>query len=126
MAYTFQAHQAVPQRVIKVIGEDIKAKFAYQLSQYKGMGDDWVEMLLKDFDNALQAIADENSKVVDGYRLKESSVKEIAEFLRIGKRIAAIKEFRYATGEGLKEAKHFIDKFQTGDQGYIEFLNAFS
>jgi hypothetical protein len=125
VAYIFIAHQVVPQSVIKAIEKDIKNEFTKQLTQYKGMGDDWVEMLLKDFDIALQNVADKNFKSADGYRLKQSSALEIANFLKNGKKIEAIKEFRLATGEGLRESKHFIDKFQTGDQGYIDFLNAF-
>lgn len=46
-----------------------------------------------------------------------SNVKAIADCLRSGLKIAAIKEVRYQAGWGLKEAKEYIDKY-TGESGF--------
>lgn len=47
-----------------------------------------------------------------------SNVGIIADCIRDGKKIAAIKEVRAQTGWGLKEAKHYVDKYTVHGSHY--------
>lgn len=125
-SYIFQTYQRVPARVIKAIGQDIKRNMFLRLRHMNQ--DDLLQMGL-DFDMAIDQVASEHAPSVDGYRLTDKQVGVIADLIKMGKSIGAIKEFRYATGEGLREAKHFIDKFTKGrnaEEAFILFTNAFS
>jgi ribosomal protein L7/L12 len=127
-SYMFQTLQSVPQRVINKIGQDILTNFEIRL---KGHSIDITEKrdILMDLQMAVDQVASEHAPSVDGYRLTDKQVIVIGDLIRMGKPIGAIKEFRYATGEGLRESKNFIDKFTKGrsfEEAFIHFTNAFS
>ena len=125
-SYIFQTYQRVPERVIKAIGQDIKRNMFLRL---RHMGQDALLQLGLDFDMAIDQVASEHSPCVDGYRLTDKQVGEIGDLIKMGKNIGAIKEFRFATGEGLREAKAFIDKFTQGrssEEAFILFTNTFA
>lgn len=125
-SYIFQTYQQVPERVIKAIGEDIKRNMALRL---RYMESDQLMEIMANFDLAIDQVASEKSPSVDGYRLTDRQVGDIAEYIRIGKPIDAIKEFRMATSAQLREARDFIYKFTQGrssEEAFIYFTNAFS
>ena len=125
-SYMFQTYQRVPRRVIKAIGEDIKANFMRRNCHLDH--EDQIKLSVE-LDLAIAQIADEHSPSVDGYRLADKVVSVIADLIRNGKPIAAIKEFRAATGEGLRESKDFIDKFTKGrswEEAFLMWTNTFA
>ena len=125
-SYMFQTYQQVPERVIRAIGEDIKKNMALRLRYLEA---DKLMDVMVDFDLAIDQVASEKSPSVDGYRLTDLQVGNIAEQIRIGKPIDAIKEFRMATSAQLREARDFIYKFTQGrssEEAFIMFTNAFS
>jgi len=125
-SYMFQTYQRVPRRVIQVIGEDLKSNFLRRMVHHSH------EELIRmshDFDMAISQLADEHSPSVDGYRLSDTIVGVIGDLLRMGKPIAAIKEFRAATSADLLTAKHFIDRFTKGksaEESFLLWTNTFS
>ncbi len=124
--YMFQTYQKVPARVIKAIGKDIKANLELRL---RHLDQETQRAIAHDFDMAVDQVSDENSPSVDGYRLTDKQVAEVADCIRNGKPISGIKEFRYATGAGLSESKQFIDKFTKGhswEEAFMMFTNAFA
>lgn len=126
MSYMFQTFQQVPTKTIKAIGIDIKNNFFMRL---RHIDDRLLQEIAHEFDMAVNQVADENGITVDGYRLNDDQVSAIGQLLKLGKPIAAVNEFRYATGVGLREAKDFIDKFSKFKDPYeafILFTNAFA
>jgi ribosomal protein L7/L12 len=126
MSYMYQSFQQVPTKTIKAIGIDIKNNFFMRV---RHLPDKLLQEMAHEFDMAVNQIGDENGITVDGYRLNADQVSAIGQLLKLGKPIAAIKEFRYATGVGLREAKDFIDKFskfKDPDEAFILFTNAFA
>ena len=78
--------------------------------------------------STIQAYAAHSEKSCDGWRLDPHQAQTIASEMRKGRKIMAIKEFRGATGAGLRDAKEFIEKFGengTGDVAAMEFMNVF-
>jgi len=124
MSFMYQSYQKVPGRVIKAIGEEIQRNFELRIRASRSTEE--INDLLTNFELAIAQVSTENAPSVDGYKLCDQVVAEIGELLRQNKRIPAIKEFRMATGAGLREAKYFIDKFASGEEGFIQFTNAFS
>lgn len=125
-SYMFQSFQRVPRRVIEAIGKDIRANFMRRMVHLDH--EDLIRMG-HDFDMAISQIADEHCPSVDGYRLTDKVVSVIADLLRMGKPIAAIKEFRAATGEDLRKSKDFIDKFSRGkspEEAFMMWTNTFA
>ena len=125
-SYMFQTYQVVPQRVIKAIGQDIMKNVMLRM---RHLEDKEAVQLVHEIEMAIDQVASEHSPSVDGYRLTDKQVGEIGELIKIGKPIGAIKEFRFATGAGLREAKTFIDKFTTGrsyEEAFMMFTNSFS
>jgi len=124
MSFMYQSYQKVPGRVIKAIGEEIQRNFELRIRASRSTEE--INDLLTNFELAIAQVSTENAPSVDGYKLCDRAVAEIGELLRQNKRIPAIKEFRMTTGAGLREAKYFIDKFASGEEGFIQFTNAFS
>ena len=125
-SYMFQSYQRVPRRVIQAIGDDIKKNFLYRMVHHS---EQELMRMSHDFDMAISQIADEHCASVDGYRLTDRQVDVIADLLRIGKPIGAIKEFRAATGEDLRKAKNFIDRFtkgKTSEEAFLLWTNTFA
>lgn len=125
-SYMFQTYQRVPQRVIKAIGQDIKKNIMLRM---RHLEDGEALQLLHEIEMAIDQVSSEHAPSVDGYRLTENQVAVIGDLIRMGKPIGAIKEFRHATGEQLREAKNFIDKFTKGrsfEEAFIVFTNSFS
>lgn len=54
---------------------------------------------------------DFGSGLVNGQVIPFTNVNAIAAEIRLGRKIAAIKELRSQTGWGLKESKEYIDKY---------------
>jgi hypothetical protein len=57
---------------------------------------------------------DFGSGLVNGQVIPFTNVNAIAAEIRLGRKIAAIKELRSQTGWGLKESKEYIDKYTDG------------
>lgn len=125
-SYMFQSYQRVPRRVIQAIGKDVKANFLRRMVHHS---EQEILRMSHDFDMAISQIADEHCASVDGYRLTDKQADTIADCLRIGKPIAAIKEFRAATAVDLRTAKHFIDRFtkgKTAEESFLLWTNTFA
>jgi hypothetical protein len=78
-------------------------------------------LLISDFerdDIARLAGGSEFSTKLPSYDLIFTDINEVVKHIRIGHKIAAIKEIRTQTGWGLKEAKDYIDKFWIGYDTY--------
>lgn len=126
---SFQTSVAVPSHIIDKIGVRIRelvvnemliAKHRYEIWKQEDIWD--IETLIN---NAVKTYANSEQKSCEGWTLNANTVEEIAEHLRQHRWIAAIKEFRSATGSGLAEAKYFLDKFGRGSTAAIEFKNTF-
>ena len=125
-SYMFQSYQRVPSRVIKSIGEDIKRNFLLRQVHHS---EEELMRMAHDFDMSVSQVSDEHCPSVDGYRLTDKQVDVIADLLRLGKPIGAIKEFRAATGEDLRTAKNFIDRFakgKTAEEAFLLWTNTFA
>jgi ribosomal protein L7/L12 len=125
-SYMFQTFQRVPKRMIQAIGEDIKKNFLLRMVHHS---EQELMRMGHDFDMAISQVSDEHCPSVDGYRLTDKQAAVIGDLLRMGKSIGAIKEFRAATGEDLRTAKNFIDKFfkgRTWEEAFLLWTNTFS
>ena len=126
----FQTHIAVPDVVIHKLGIEIKERLIEELEK-----DEHFSYLHKDmrtydlgqkFNWILNKYVEENIPSYNGYTLDISVVKEISDLLKNRRKINAIKEFRRATGAGLKDAKYLIDEFGTGQAAAEQFMVAFT
>lgn len=78
-------------------------------------------LLISDFereDISRLAGGSEFSPKLPSYDLIFTDINEIVRQIRSGQKIAAIKEIRYQTKWGLKEAKEYIDKYWIGYDTY--------
>jgi hypothetical protein len=126
----FSTHIAVPDLVIHKIGLEIKERLMHELEK-----DERFEYLHSDtkmydlgqkINFVLNQYVEESSPSYNGWVLEASVAREISGILASGRKIEGIKEFRRATGAGLKEAKDLIDEFGTGREAAERFILAFT
>ncbi len=126
----FSTYVSVPEHVIHKIAMDIKEQFFEEMER-----DTMFEHLCKgttmyDLCQLMNRVTNDYIQsqvpICEGHSLSEGVVKAIGDYLRAGKKIDGIKEFRAHTGCSLKEAKRVLDMFGTGPVGAIQFIAAFS
>lgn len=126
---SYQTTVSVPKHIIEKIGAQIRHLVAGQMLQEMYQHQIWNQHNIADvssiINSAVTAFANTEQKSCDGWTLTAAQAKIIAFNLREERFIAAIKEFRSATGSGLREAKEFMDKFGRGPSAAMEFLNTF-
>ena len=115
MDYIYSTHVAVPESAIHQICTDLLRNTIHEcagedidLTQHQLM------LLSRKMNAVMDSMCQSNRVSIDGWRLEDKQIYEIANELHNGRKIGAIKAFRSATGAGLKEAKHFIDSFCVG------------
>ena len=126
MSFIFSTSTAVPANTIKEIGLELQKRAMIRLLQMGGLTDEDLDKITYAFSKELFKLVIENVATVDGLSLKKDDVSFIANLLKNGKRISAIKEFRSVTGIGLREAKDFIDEFPSDVRGALDFMNTFT
>lgn len=124
----FQTHAAVPEHVVRQIGLEIKEIVVRNLIDDFQLADKDKDIyrFTKVMDRAINAYAKAEKKSCEGYELDKKSAHTIAQFLRKGQKINAIKEFRFQTGTELKEAHKLINSFAASEVGAVEFLVTFT
>ena len=125
--YGFQSTIIVPDKVVRQIIDDYRKRIGAMMEQTV---DPDIEDLIQAMDLVADAIANDERVSVGGYHLDDKHITGIARLLQNGEKINAIKEFRFATGAGLKDAKDFIDGFcinrrHAGPTAALQFRNAF-
>lgn len=123
----FDTKVSVPKHILLHIGEEIRHMFMRSLEadpRFEMMRDD-LQVINNKMENAITAFAISQEKSCEGWTLEKHQAERIANEIRNYRKIMAIKEFRAATGAGLKEAKYFLDKFEMNEIGAMEFLAVF-
>ena len=121
----FETRVSVPENVVYQIGTNVVDYLINDLLQNSDFSVNDINLIKHKAENAALAFAKSQSKSCDGWSLTKDQANMVAHELRRGLRIAAIKEFRAATGAGLRDAKEFLDKFQPNEVGAMEFLATF-
>lgn len=120
---TFRTDVQVPKETIRQIERTItdnvmKSKYLFYFSSGE------LETVNMALQQAFEVLT--KSPVLNAdWELPEKTVLEIANSLRSGKRIFAIKEFRTATGADLREARNIIDQFPLDNRGGKLFIMTF-
>jgi ribosomal protein L7/L12 len=126
---SYQTTVSVPKHIIQKIGAQIRHLVTGQMLSERHQHDRWeqndIGHVSSIIDDAVKAFANTEQKSCDGWSLTVVQAEIIAFNLREERFVEAIKEFRSATGSGLREAKEFMDKFGRGTQAAMEFLNTF-
>ena len=120
----FNTTVSVPTDVIRQIGLEITQSAMREICSRNFTMDDaaLIEYILE---NAAFTVAAKSEKSCEGWTLEKRQAEVIANELRNGRKIMAIKEFRSATGADLRSAKLFLDKFGCSEIGATEFLAVF-
>lgn len=116
---------SVPSSVVRKIGEDIKNLVVGDLAGMGIFNLDQLKVIELTIDEKTRIMALNSAKSCEGWTLSAEQASDIAILLKDYRKIDAIKEFRAATGAGLKQAKYFIDKFGIGVEGFVNFRQAF-
>jgi len=125
---TFDTKINVPPHTIREIGNSIRNRVIKEIEDlYLDYKRDHVT--LTEIDGIIQHVVNSyasshDKKSNEGWILEESVVYDIATELLHHRKIMAIKRFREATRTGLKDSKHFIDKFGTGITAHEDFIVA--
>jgi len=125
---TFDTTINVPPHTIREIGNSIRNRVIKEMEDlYLDYKQDHVTLTA--IDGILQHVVNSyasshDKKSSEGWIIEESVVHDIATELLHHRKIMAIKRFRESTGAGLKESKHFIDKFGTGVNAHEDFIIA--
>lgn len=123
----FDTKVSVPKHIIMHIGDEIRKALFKDLEsdpRYEMMFDD-LQVISNKMDNAIYAYASSQEKSCEGWALEKHQAEAVANELRLGRKIMAIKEFRAATGAGLRDSKLFLDKFPLNEIGAMELLAVF-
>lgn len=125
----FQANVAVPAHIVEQIGSGIKQLLIKTLAS-RGLKDDRFDELTiheisMTMNDVVDAYAARQEKSCEGWTLTKDQAELVAFELRNDRKIMAIKQFRTATGAGLRDSKLFLDKFGLGNVGAIEFMAVF-
>jgi len=124
--YAYQAFVNVPMEIVQKIGNDLEEKLGTQLVlNCDFLTASELEEIRYRFNVALRELIADSAKSVEGYTLSSGCIMAIARYLKNHKKIDAIKEFRSATGTGLRDAKDFIDRFGMGHDGATQFMKMF-
>ena len=121
----FETRVAVPKNIIYQICMDMKDKVLNDLVQNSEFAAPDIMMIQTRMETVAAAIANSNEKSCEGWSLEKHQAEMCAAAIRNGQKILAIKEFRAATGAGLREAKLLMDKFEMNEIGAIEFMAVF-
>ena len=124
--YIYQAFVTIPSDIILKIGMDLEDKLGTQLVLHcDDLTEQQMDKIRYRFNCAVRELAQDSSKCVEGYTLSSEVVMTIGRYLKNHKKIDAIKEFRSATGTGLRDAKDFIDRYGTGHDAATKFMQTF-
>ncbi len=94
-----------------------------QFVKVKGMG---LCLLISDFNPAqVAAMGVDGDTHIRSNNSPFTDLNEIAECIRYGKKINAIKEVRSQTGWGLKDAKEYMDKYSFSEEAQIREADRF-
>ncbi len=121
----FETRIAVPRNTVYQIGNSVVDKLVQELMQNSEFAANDIMLIKHKAEQAALAVANATEKSCEGWTLTQDQANLIASLLRRERRIEAIKEFRAATGAGLREAKDLIDKFRADEVGAMEFLATF-
>lgn len=123
----FNANVSVPKHIIESIGNEIRNIFMRNLHgdpRFEMMQDD-LQVINTKLENAIYSFAASQEKSCEGWTLEKHQAEAVANEMRLGRKIMAIKEFRTYTGAGLRDSKLFLDKFGMNEVGAMEFLAVF-
>ncbi len=121
----FQTSVRVPGGVVRRLGTELKYLLLNDITQNNDFSSKELHNIRKSMEKVVDEFSNSQKKSCDGWELDQSVAYTIADHLRRGKRINAIRDFRSATGAGLKESKDFLDRFGTGEIGSVEFIASF-
>ena len=121
----FETRVAVPKNVVYQIGMQVVDRLIEDLLKSSEFGVNDINLIKHKAENAALAYANTQEKSCEGWSIEKDQAVMIADQLRRGLKIAAIKEFRAATGAGLRDAKLFLDKFEPNEVGAMEFMAVF-
>ena len=121
----FETRVAVPKNTVYQIGCSVADQLIKSLIENSEFSANDINLIKHRAEQAALAIANSTEKSCEGWTVDHDQANLIASLLRKERRIEAIKEFRAATGAGLREAKDLIDKFPADNRGAMEFLATF-
>ena len=121
--FTFTTTLDVPSSIVNIIGQNIRKNFKDLMLKDNPDGEVYeIDMLLN---KAIGICVNDSIKTCEGHSLMSEDVYEIANFIRFGMRVPAIKAFRKVTSTGMKQASDFIKSFEEGTDGAQSFINSF-
>ena len=126
MALVFSTFVTVPSEIIENFGNRLKDEIISKLKSRGGFTNKQLVIIQDIISHEVHVAAQHNVTTVDGHLINNKSRMIISKALASGQRVDAIREFRSATGEGLRDAKNFMDNFSSGNEGAIEFMSAFT
>lgn len=126
MALVFSTFVTVPSEIIENFGNRLKDEIISKSKSRGGFTNKQLVIIQDIISHEVHVAAQHNVTTVDGHLINNKSRMIISKALASGQRVDAIREFRSATGEGLRDAKNFMDNFSSGNEGAIEFMSAFT
>lgn len=123
---SFKTTLNVPPDALRQIRDKIIESTMKSLLLRDDVGTDLMTIVDQDLRQAFAGLVQGNSPLTEkDVSFSDQQVYNIAEFLKSGKKIYAIKAFRAASGKGLKDTKDFLDKFGLGEGASQLFISMF-
>lgn len=124
----FETRVSVPKHIVEKIGLEIRERFMRGIYEETHLSSRDIGQIDEILQSVILKYSSNQEKSCDGYSLTKDDAEIIANEMKQNRKLMAVKEFRRATGAGLREAKSFLEKFGVqgiGETAAIEFLSVF-